>query len=106
MNNKVFKIGLDHTVAGAMHLEEGQGMDKHVLVGQGMTQIIEETTETIREVIKGMGDKIIMEMDSEEILENQSYEKFRNRSNNRQFRVITEGIIEMLVTVDQGQVLE
>ena len=27
MNSEVFRTGLDQTVAGAIHLEEGQGMD-------------------------------------------------------------------------------
>ena len=36
MNSKVFKTGLDPTVAGAIHLEEGQGMDKNIALGQGM----------------------------------------------------------------------
>ena len=29
--------GLDQTVAGAINLEEGQGMDKNIKVGKGMT---------------------------------------------------------------------
>ena len=37
MNSEVFKIGLDQTVARAIPLEEGQGMDKNIVVGQGMT---------------------------------------------------------------------
>ena len=37
---EVFKIGLVQTVAGAIHLEEGQGMDKNIKVGQHTTQII------------------------------------------------------------------
>ena len=45
MNTEVFKTGLDQT--GAIHLEEGQSMDKNVEVGQDMTQITGEMTETI-----------------------------------------------------------
>ena len=30
MNSEVFKTGLDQTVAEAIHLEEGQGMDKNI----------------------------------------------------------------------------
>ena len=37
MNRELFKTGLDQTVAGAVHLEEGQGMDKNIEVCQGMT---------------------------------------------------------------------
>ena len=47
MNGEVFKTSLDHTVAGTIHLEESQGMDKNIEVGQGMTQIIGDITETI-----------------------------------------------------------
>ena len=47
MIREVFKIGLDQAVAGVIHLEEGQCMDKSIEVGQGMTQIIEEIIETI-----------------------------------------------------------
>ena len=65
-NREVFQTGLDQTVTGAIHLEEGQGMDKNIEVGQGMTQIIGEITETIWESIKDMEDKIKMEMDSGE----------------------------------------
>ena len=36
MNREVFKTGLDQTAVGAIHLEEGQGMDKNIKVGQGM----------------------------------------------------------------------
>ena len=46
-NREVFKTGLDQTVAGAILLEEGQGMDRNIEVCQGMTQIIGEITETI-----------------------------------------------------------
>ena len=47
MNREVFKTGVDQTVVGKVHLEEGCGMDKSIKVGQGMTQIIGEITETI-----------------------------------------------------------
>ena len=69
MSSEVFKTGLDQTVAGVIHLEEGQGIDTNIEVGQGMIQIIGEITETIQEVIKGMGDRIIMGKDLGEILE-------------------------------------
>ena len=35
-NSKVFKTGLAQTVAGVIPLEEGQGMDKVIEVGQDM----------------------------------------------------------------------
>ena len=44
-------------------------MDKNIKVGQGMIQIMGVITETIWEVIKGMGDRIIMGKDSGESLE-------------------------------------
>ena len=62
MNSEVFKTGLGQTIAEAIHLDEGQGMDKIIEVGQGMILIIGVITETILEIIQGMGDKIIIEM--------------------------------------------
>ena len=44
-------------------------MDKIIEVGQGMIWMIEVIIETIWEVIKGMGDEIIIEMDSGETWE-------------------------------------
>ena len=63
MNSEVFKTDLVQKIEETVHLEEGQGMDKIIKVGQGMIQIIEVITETIWEVIRGMGDKSIIEMD-------------------------------------------
>ena len=37
MNREDFRTGIDQTITGAIHLEEGQGMDKIIEVGQGMT---------------------------------------------------------------------
>ena len=47
MNSKVFKTGLGQTIAGGIHLGEGQGMTMIIEVGQGMIQIIGAITETI-----------------------------------------------------------
>ena len=44
-NSMVFMIGLGETIAGVIHLEEGQGIGKIVNVGQGMIQIIGVITE-------------------------------------------------------------
>ena len=41
MNSEVFKTYIGQIIAGAIHLEEGQGMDKIIKVGQGMISIIE-----------------------------------------------------------------
>ena len=46
-NSKVFQTDLGQIIAGAIHLEEGQHMDKIIEVGQGLIQIIEVITETI-----------------------------------------------------------
>ena len=35
-NSAVFRTSLDQTVAGAIYLEEGQGMDKIIKLDQGM----------------------------------------------------------------------
>ena len=82
-------------------------MDKIFEVGQGMIQIIEVITETIREVVKGMGDKIIIEMDSVmEILETKAMTEIGVGHMIGKLEVITEGPIEASVTLDQGKVLE
>ena len=47
MNREDFRTGLCQTITGAIHLEEGQGMDKVIEVGQGMIQSLEVITETI-----------------------------------------------------------
>ena len=86
MNSKVFRTGLGQTIAWAIHLEQGQGMDKIINIGQGMIQIIGVIKETIWEVIKGMGDKIIIEMDLGEISEIKAMGSGRSRSYDRQFR--------------------
>ena len=51
-----FRTGLDQT----MHTEDDQGMDKTIEVGQDMILIIEVVMDIIQEVIKGMGDRIII----------------------------------------------
>ena len=105
MNSEVFKTDLGQIIAGAIHLEEGQGMDKIIEVGQGMIWIIGVITETIWEVIRGMGDKIIIEMDSGEILETKAMRKVGVGHMIGNLEIITEGTIEASVTVDQDQVL-
>ena len=53
-----------------------------------------------------MEDKIIMEMDSGEILEIKVTREVGVGQMIVNLEVITEGTVEALVTVDQGQVLE
>ena len=48
-----------------VHTEGNQGMDKTIEVGQDMILIIEVVTDTIQEVIKGMGDRIIITAEGE-----------------------------------------
>ena len=43
-----------------MHTEDDQDMDKTIEVGQNVILIIEVVTDTIQEVIKDMGDRIII----------------------------------------------
>ena len=71
-----------------------------------MIQIIGVITEAIGKVITGMGDKIIMEKDSREILEIKAMREVGVGQMIGNLEVITGGTIEALVTVDQGQVLE
>ena len=47
MNSEDFRTGLGQTLTGAIHLEEGPGMDKIIKVGQSMIQIRGVITETI-----------------------------------------------------------
>ena len=105
-NSEVFKTGLDQTAVGAIHLEEGQGMDRNIKVGQGMIWIIGEITGTIWEVIKGMKDKIIMEMNSGEIIEIKAMKEIGVGQMIGNLEVITEGTTEVLETIDQGHILE
>ena len=51
-----FKIGLDQTTC----TEDDQGMDKTIEVGQDMILTIEVATGIIQEVVRGMGDRIII----------------------------------------------
>ena len=106
MNRKVFKIGLDQIVARVIHLQEGQGMDKSIEIDQGMTQIIEEIIETICDIIKGMEDKIITEIDLGEILEIKAMREVGVDHMIDNLEVMMEGTTEVLTTVDQGQILE
>ena len=46
-NSEAFRTGLGQTIAGAIHLEEGQGMDMITEIGQSMIQITGVITETI-----------------------------------------------------------
>ena len=53
-----------------------------------------------------MGDKIIIQMDSGEILETKAMREVRVGHMIGNLEIITEGTIEASVTVDQDQVLE
>ena len=92
-----FKTGLDQT----MHTEDDQGMDKTIEVGQGMILITEVATHIIQEVIKGMGDQIIITIEGEtlgiRIMIDTGVGHMKDR-------IEIEGTVEALVTVDQGQV--
>ena len=46
-NSKDFRTGLGWTITGAIHLEEGPGMDKIIKVGHGMIQTIGVIIEAI-----------------------------------------------------------
>ena len=63
MNRENFRKGLHETITGTIHIEEDQGMDRIIKVGQVIIQTKEVITETICELTKGMGDKTIIEMD-------------------------------------------
>ena len=89
-----------------MHIEEDQGMDKIIEVGQDMILTVGVIMETIWEVTKGMGDKIIIETDLGEALEVKAMKETGVGHMICRLEVITEGTIEASVTVGQGQVQE
>ena len=47
MKSEDFRTGLGQTTTGAIHIEEDQGMNKIIEVGQGMIHIIEVIMEII-----------------------------------------------------------
>ena len=92
-----FRTGLDQT----MHTEDDKGMDKTTELGQVMILIIEVVTDIIREVVKGMGDKIIITTEGETLEIKITIEIGVGHTKDR---IEMEGQVEALVTVDQGQV--
>ena len=93
-----FRTGLGQTV----HTEDDQGIDKTIEVGQDMILIIEVVTDIIQEVIKGMGDRIIIRTIEGEMLEIKIMIEIG--VGHTKDRIEMEGMVEALVTVDQGQV--
>ena len=83
------------------HTEDGQGMDKTIEVGQDMIPIIEVVMAIIQEVVKGMGDRIIIITETLQIKITIGI-----GVGHTQDRKETEGMVELLVTVDQDQVQE
>ena len=106
MNREDFRTGLGQTTTGPIHTEEGQDTDKIIKVGQDTILIIEVITAIIWEVTQGIGDKIITEMHSEVTLEVKAMKETEVGHVIGKLETITEGTIEVLVTVGQGQVQE
>ena len=79
-------------------------MDKIIEVGQDMILIIGVTTEAIKEVIRGMGDKIIM-ITKGETLGNKTMKIGVGHLIDKT-EAVTEGTIEALVIVGLGQLHE
>ena len=98
MAKEDFRTGLDQT----MHTEDDQGMDKTIEVGQNMILIIEVVTDIIEEVIKAMGDRIIIITTEGETLEIKIM--IGIGAGHTKDRIETEGTVDTLITVDQGQV--
>ena len=92
-----FKTGLDQT----MCTEDDQGMERTIEVGQGMILIIEVAMDITQEVIKGMGDQIIITTEGETL-----GIKIMIEIGVCHMKDGTEigGMVEVLVIVDQGQV--
>ena len=90
-----FKIGIDQT----MCIEGDQDMDKTIEVGQDMILIKEAAIGVLQEVVRGMGDQIIIEGETLEIKIMTEIGVGCTKD-----RTDTEGTVEALVTADQGQV--
>ena len=82
------------------------GMDNIIEVGQDMILIIEVIMAIIREVTQDMGDKIIIETDWGVTLEIKVMEEMGVDHMKGKPETITEGTIEVSVTVGQGKVQE
>ena len=80
-------------------------MDKVIEVGQDMILIIGVIMETILEVIRGMGGKIIIIIEGE-LLETKVMKERGVGHMIGKTEVITEGIIEASVIVGLGQIQE
>ena len=100
-NREDFRTGLGQTTTGTMYREEGQGMDKIIEVGQDMILIIEVIMEIIWEVTWGIGNKLIMEVDSGVTSE---IKAIKEKGVGHMIGKL--GTIEASVTVGQGQVQE
>ena len=97
-NREVLRTGLGQTT----HTEEDQGMENITEVDQDMILIIGVATDIIGEVIKNMGDRII-------ITEGETLEikiMIGIGVGHMKDRIGTEEMIETLVIVDQDQVQE
>ena len=98
MNREDFRIGLGHTT----HTEEDQGMDKIIEVGHNMILIIGVVTDIIGEVIRDMGDRIIVT--EGETLGTRTTKEIG--VGHMRDKIETEEMVEVLVAVDQDQVQE
>ena len=76
-------------------------MDKLIEVGQDMFLTIEVVTDIICKVIKGMGDRIIITTERETLEIKITIEIGVGHTRDR---IEVAGMVEALVTVDQGQV--
>ena len=92
-----FRTGLGQT----MHTEDDQVMGKTIEVVQDMILIIEIVMDIIQEVIKGMGDRIIITTEEETLEISITIEIGVGQMKDK---TEIEGMVEALVTVDQGQV--
>ena len=83
------------------HNKDDQSMDKTIEVGQDMILITEVVTYIIWEVIKGMGDKIIITTEGETL---EIKITIQMGVRDMKDRIKMEDMVEALVTVDKGQV--
>ena len=99
----MIKEGFRTDLGQTMYTEDSQGMDMTIEVGQDMILIIEVVTAIIQEAIKGMGDRIITVREGETL---EIKIMIGTGVGHMQDRIGTEGMVEVLVAVDQDQVEE
>ena len=85
-NREDFRTGLGQTTIGTIHIEKDQGMDKIIEVGEDMILIIEVVMETMMKGNQRCGRQNYNRNGFMGNFRNQSYERNRSRTYDRQTR--------------------